>query len=301
MLEISRNKSGDLQKSCAGDTLNTAIYLSRVLYEEKYNIYYVTGIGSDPFSNEMIRYWQQEGIVTELVQSIRGKLPGLYFINTDEGGERSFYYWRDKSAARVFLTGRYAEKLEQRLSQFRLIYLSGITLAIFSQRYRERLAELLDAIRKTGVITVFDSNYRPRLWQSIGEAKRSYQDIYPYIDIALVSFDNEQSVFADPDPKATCYRLSEEGITEVVVKNGTSPCTVLSEDEVSIYPLIEVIKPVDTTAAGDSFNAAYIAARLLGYEIKTAVSVGQRLASKVIQHLGAIISNEATPNIDELR
>ncbi len=163
------------------------------------------------------------------------------------------------------------------------------------------MAELLDAIRKTGVITVFDSNYRPRLWQSIGEAKRSYQDIYPYIDIALVSFDNEQSVFADPNPEATCYRLSEEGITEVVVKNGTSPCTVLSEDEVSIYPLIEVIKPVDTTAAGDSFNAAYIAARLLGYEIKTAVSVGQRLASKVIQHPGAIISSEATPNIDELR
>ena len=52
---------------------------------------------------------------------------------------------------------------------------------------------------------------------------------------------------------------------------------------------------VDTTAAGDSFAAAYIAARLAGAEPVEAARAGHRLAGVVVCHPGAIIPRAAMP------
>ena len=50
---------------------------------------------------------------------------------------------------------------------------------------------------------------------------------------------------------------------------------------------------VDSTAAGDSFNAGYLAARLLGADPPEAARLGNRLAARVIAHPGAIVPAEA--------
>ena len=46
---------------------------------------------------------------------------------------------------------------------------------------------------------------------------------------------------------------------------------------------------VDSMAAGDSFNAAYIAARMSGDEPTTAAAAAHRLAGQVIRHRGSIM------------
>ena len=52
---------------------------------------------------------------------------------------------------------------------------------------------------------------------------------------------------------------------------------------------------VDSTAAGDSFNAGYLAGRLLDQSPADAARLGHRLASQVIRHRGAVIPAEAMP------
>ena len=71
------------------------------------------------------------------------KLPGLYFIETDNTGERTFYYWRNDAAARFWLTSPAADEICQRLEKFDYLYLSGISLAILDSASRQRLLQLL--------------------------------------------------------------------------------------------------------------------------------------------------------------
>ncbi|WP_371680654.1 PfkB family carbohydrate kinase [Microvirga sp. KLBC 81] len=52
---------------------------------------------------------------------------------------------------------------------------------------------------------------------------------------------------------------------------------------------------VDTTAAGDSFAAAYLHARLSGATLEAAASAGHRLARQVVRYRGAIIPADAMP------
>ena len=79
------------------------------------------------------------------------------------------------------------------------------------------------------------------------------------------------------------------GISEIVVKNGSSTALVSAGGQTEHVPVPEVVVPVDTTAAGDSFNAGYLAARLSGDDPVKAVTAAHRLAAEKVRHRGAIM------------
>ena len=99
MIELrDADSTGDstMHRTFGGDTLNSAIYAVRCLKSSDAALEYVTILGDDPFSSEMLATWRAEGVGTELVTHLGGALPGLYAIRTDTAGERSFHYWRSE-------------------------------------------------------------------------------------------------------------------------------------------------------------------------------------------------------------
>ncbi len=71
MVELKK-VAGAVAQGFGGDTLNTAVYLSRLTHHQIITTSYVTGLGKDPFSKEMITAWKNEGLNTEVVyQSAR--------------------------------------------------------------------------------------------------------------------------------------------------------------------------------------------------------------------------------------
>jgi 2-dehydro-3-deoxygluconokinase len=113
------------------------------------------------------------------------------------------------------------------------------------------------------------------------------------VDIALPTFEDEATLWGDTNPEATVERLQAFGIGEIVVKNGSTAALVADKSGREQVPVPQVVEPVDTTAAGDSFNAAYLAARLNGQSPVMSASLAHGLAAQVIQHRGAIMPRAA--------
>jgi 2-dehydro-3-deoxygluconokinase len=290
MIEFSAARDGLFARGFGGDTLNTAVYLSRLGIDTTY----VTALGDDALSEAMVAAWQAEGIYTQEVLRMPGRVPGLYMIERDARGERSFIYWRDRAPAREFFDRADDAGLE-RLSRFDWLYLSGISLSLYGETGRARLRELLVAARRRGGRIAFDGNYRPRGWNDAEVARRAFNSVLPLVDLALPTLEDEQALFGDADATACLARLKAQGISEIVVKRGPLGCVIAASGRQVEIPPPHVVQPVDTTAAGDSFNAAYLAARIFGAAPEQAAQAGHRLASIVIMSPGAVIAREAMP------
>ncbi len=297
MLELSHQTPTSLSLSFAGDTLNFAIYLRRLLHNQTFDIHYVTALGQDAYSDQMLLNWQTEGIKTDLVRRLENKLPGLYLIRTDDKGERTFYFYRSDAAARELFKGDNRIDLSQQLTEMDYLYFSGISLAILDAASREYFTDILQKAKQAGAQIIFDTNYRPSLWVNSAAARTAIQPFLKYVDIALPTFIDDQLVFGDATPEATVQRLLENGVTEIVVKCGAEPALVATENYQQRVPSCLVDKVIDTTGAGDSFNSAYLAARLLNFDPIKATLFGHKLAAKVITQPGAIIPRTIMPNL----
>ncbi|MEZ8094257.1 sugar kinase [Photobacterium swingsii] len=298
MVELQK-KEGQLQQSFGGDTLNTALYLSRLTQAQGITTSYVTALGNDPFSTEMLAAWQSEGIDTSLTVTVKDKQPGMYYIETDDVGERSFHYWRSDSAAKYLFDQPESQAVIDKLFSFDAVYLSGITLAILTAAGRVRLMAFLKQFKALGGKVLFDNNYRPKLWASQQEALAAYSQVLPLTDIALLTFDDEQALYGDETVEQCITRTSQAGVGEIIIKRGSKDCLVVEGENANYVAPIDVERDriIDTTAAGDSFSAGFIAKRFAGGSAKEAAFAGHSVAGAVIQYKGAIIPRSATDSI----
>ena len=288
MIELSERADGSIARSWGGDTLNTAVYMVRLGME----VDYVTALGDDGWSDEMVAGWRAEGIGTRLVQRLPDRLPGLYYIQTDARGERRFSYWRDGAPARALFELPSTPHIGEALKSYDLIYLSGISLSLYGTRGRERLFDCLRSARQCGARIAFDTNFRPRGWPDLDQARAAYQTAVVCADVILASVEDVELLYS-ADAQSEIRRWIRG--TELVLKLADPTCQVYchgTEIRIAAKPVAGV---VDTTAAGDSFAAAYLAARLAGSEPAEAARAGHRLAGEVVRHRGAIIPRTVMP------
>ena len=284
MIELSAEPNGRWRLGYAGDTFN-ALWTLRALLPERVACDYVSAFGDDPFSSRQIEFFAGAGIGTGASPRIPGARPGLYAITLD-GHERSFTYWRGDSAARRLADDKIA--LAQSLAGRHLVLFSGITLAILEPAARERLIEALAAARAAGTRIAFDPNYRPRLWNSSDAAREANDRALSVSDIALPTFPDEADLYGDASPDATAARIQAAGVDEIVVKNGIEPALVGRGGWMRPVVAMPSSSPVDTTGAGDAFNGAYLAARLLGHDPVASVGVAHRVAARCVETRGAL-------------
>lgn len=283
MVELAPSGEGQFAMGFAGDTFNTAWYLSQVA-KDALRVSYMSAIGDDAVSAQMRNFVANAGVEPELTV-IPGTSVGLYMISL-KNGERSFSYWRSASAAK-----RLAEDLKAvaGLVEGDVAFFSGITLAILDEAGRANLLSALAQARTRGVTVAFDPNLRPRLWESTGDMCRWITLGADVSDMALPSFEDEQDFFQDADKAATVQRYRSSGVKTVIVKDGPGEVLIDAPGFTGTYVPQIIDTPVDTTAAGDSFNAGFMNAFMTGKDLQTAVAEGSALSAKVICARGALV------------
>lgn len=288
MIELSAAPGGLLRRAWGGDTLNTAVYLARLGVA----VDYVTALGDDPWSEEMLRAWAEEGVGTGLVVRVPGRLPGLYLIDTEASGQRRFYYWRDSAPARELFDLPERPRIVEALASYDAIYFSGISLSLYGETGRAHLLEALDGARRQGRRIVFDTNFRARGWPDRAVAQAAFRAAIARADMVMASTEDLDPLFGE----GALEELHTARASAEVVLKLAEPVVRLfhggKEQTIAAEPVTGV---VDTTAAGDSFAAGYLAARLAGADPAEAARCAHRLAGAVVQHRGAIIPRAAMP------
>jgi 2-dehydro-3-deoxygluconokinase len=290
MLELARGGDGRFAMGCGGDTFNTAVYLARAGID----VSYATALGDDPYSERIVAMAAAEGVKTDLMLRVSGRQPGLYTIETGDKGERRFYYWRNESPARELFELADWNRIAEAMLGARVIYFSGITLSLYTNAGLGRMLAIIEMARQRGSKVVFDGNFRPQGWKGdLARTRTVFMEALKRVDIALPTYDDEAVLWGDPSPEATVARMQAFGIAEVAVKNGPNSALVAAGGRQEFVPVPEVVVPIDTTAAGDTFNAAYMAARLTGETPAAAAAAGHKLAAEKVRHRGAIMPRNA--------
>jgi 2-dehydro-3-deoxygluconokinase len=290
LIEMARGGDGRFVAGCGGDTFNTAVYLARAGIPTAF----ATALGDDPFSDRILALATAEGVRSDLILRAPGRLPGIYIIDGDAAEKRTFHHWREGEPARDLFEFADWGRIAEGMLKAKLVYFSGITLSLYSNAALGRFLAIVEMARQQGAMIAFDGNFRPRAWKGdLARTRTVFMEALKRVDIAMPAYDDEAVLWGDPSPEATVERLQAFGIGEIVVKNGPNSALVASGGKNEFVPVPEVVVPVDPLAAGDSFNAAYLAARLAGDGPAAAAALAHRLAAEVIRHHGAIMPRTA--------
>lgn len=288
MVELMQADGGLMRKSFAGDTFNTAYYARQFLPAD-WSVDYLSAVGTDMISDEMLAFMQSHDVGIDHVARIEGRSPGLYMIHLKDG-ERSFSYWRSVSAAK--LLARDGDRLRGAVEACDIVVFSGITLAILPAEDIETLLAELRRARAAGKRVVFDPNIRPRLWDDAEYMRATITEGARAATLVMPSLDDETTHFGDASLEETIARYRALGVEGLVVKDGSEGATLVFGDRRSHVPSAKVEKIVDTTSAGDSFNGAFLARLATGASPEEAARFAADVAAAVIQHHGALVARD---------
>jgi len=284
----SATQSNLYKKSFAGDVFNTGIYIKRCVKDQA-KVNFLTAIGKDENSHEMLAMMENESIESNLVYQSSSAQMGLYLINVDSEGERSFSYWRETSAAKQVVRFLCEDLDNPALRDVDSFFFSGISIAILSDADRQKLWRFIFKLKATGTKIIFDPNYRPTLWSTLNETRAAYASAFELADIALPGVDDHMVLYDAKNAEDVASFLEQFAIDEIIIKNGSQGMLLSVDGQRSYIDVDPVKNVVDTTSAGDAFNGAYLSARMLGKSAEQAANFAAKVSACVIQHKGAIV------------
>ncbi|HSB96663.1 MAG TPA: sugar kinase [Spongiibacteraceae bacterium] len=296
MVELSRDAGSHYLQGFAGDVFNACYYYA-ALSPADGGATFISALGDDSFSTELLDFCREVQVDAQCTRET-GSTLGLYLIQRDARGDRQFSYWRDAAPARRMI-GNLSATQRQQVESAQLLLLSGVTLAILDDAQRETLRQLVGAMRRRGGLLAFDPNYRAALWESVDAARHWIDIFYALADIAFPGLDDERALFGvTTTPLDILGRAPLAAVPEVVVKAGEN--TVHGRIHGTHFRTTCAPVPciVDTTAAGDAFNAAYLVARIRHLSPQVCAAYAARVAAAVIGQRGAIVDAALLPKLE---
>ncbi len=236
MIEIVSETTDLARLGVAGDTYNTAVYLAQLLGPDHAQVSYITALGKDRFSDRILTHMAEHGVDSSLIERRVDMQPGLYAIDTDPTGERSFAYWRSDSAARTLFSTPGSMDLAI-LDKFDVVFASGISVAILPDHIRNTFLAKIDEFRTEGGKFAYDSNHRPSLWDNIESAKAWNEALWRRADFALPSAADEREIFGDKTNEEVIERLVGFGCSEGALKQGAEgPLPIGHQTSTTSFP-----------------------------------------------------------------
>ena len=284
MIEISNIKNSLYNQSFAGDTLNFCNYLDK----KKLNAFFLSAIGKSEINQSLLDFVKSKNISTKYIKQINQFEIGLYLIKNKDNGEKQFFYWRDESAAKHYFNNIDFLNLYKELKNFDYIYFSGITLSIIHISKLSNFIKLLNLLKSKKIKIVFDFNIRPSRWNK-KNLNNFLDSVLKYVDICFLSGEDmnywkNKNNIKSYEQIVRKYKLKHS----IFRKNAKFTYVFLNKTRyVFKNKLLKTV--VDTSGAGDGFNAAYLSNFIVNNDPVLALKAGSSLGSKIVMKKGAIV------------
>ncbi len=269
-----------------GSMLNIAVSLGRLGAD----VQLVTTLGQDPLGDMILRFLKKNHVGTGYIQTSRSQQTSLAVAFLNEAKKPVYtFYGETKPAEQVLLSPLKQEDI--------LLY--GSSFAIHPKTSAE-VDAWIESAQKAESIQVYDPNIRKKCaFQFEGAYDKAMQRI---AQADIVKFSDEDSAALGMNAGEVCERFPEKFM---VMTRGNQPVVFMHRGEKLKIP-VKTIEPVNTTGAGDAFNAGFIRAlteeKLLREQLHEkslgfwhqAISKGIATAAKVCQSAENYVPNNAS-------
>ena len=284
MMELTNAKMELYSQSIAGDTLNFASYLDKKIFDTSY----FTAVGTSDISKRVISFLKKQKIKTNLVSLINSYEIGLYLIENSKAGEKIFYYWRDNSAAKFFFNNQKIKKCQNQLKKFQYVYFSGITLSLFDDNNFHKFLSLIEFLKKKKIKIIFDFNIRIKRW-SKKKLFFYFSKTLPFVDILFSSGEDLNFLKGNTSLKTFKNLIQKYNIEHGIFRNNARLNYSFYKDESYFIKNKIKNKVVDTSGAGDGYNAAYISKFIKFNDPQKALYAASQIGAKIVMKKGAIV------------
>ena len=284
MIEISNIKNSLYNQSFAGDTLNFCNYLDK----KKLNAFFLSAIGKSEINQSLLDFVKSKKISTKYIKKINQFEVGLYLIKNKDNGEKQFFYWRDESAAKHYFNNIDFLNLYKELKNFDYIYFSGITLSIIHISKLNNFIKLLNLLKSKKIKIVFDFNIRPSRWNK-KNLNIFLDSVLKFVDICFLSGEDMNYWKNKNDIKSYEQIVRKYKLKHSIFRKNAKFTYVFLNKTRYVFKNKLLKKVVDTSGAGDGFNAAYLSNFIVNNDPVLALKAGSSLGSKIVMKKGAIV------------
>ena len=267
----------NLSYSAGGGAVNSAQALAKLDLE----VSVFSKVGNDPFGHMIVKSLSDNGVdVTNILVSETGHTSTV-IVGVHEDADRSFisYHGSLSEYSHSDLT------TENLFDCSYLLYSDLFNLPLIDGK---PLAVLLDGAKQQGVITLLDAT-----WGISGLRPDIFEEVLPYVDYLLPSVDECRIMYPEKSDEQLIELFLKKGAHAVILKRGSQG--VIGSDGSNIYKLPALKKDreiVDTTGAGDSFNAGFLYGLVQGYEFSDCLKAGSIVAGCSLMGTGAWYSGD---------
>ncbi len=284
LVEFAALQPGPLEEAEAfrrgwgGDTSNFAVACARL----GASVAYLTRVGDDAFGRALRAMWRREGVDDTYVQVAPGEPTGIYFLSRDRNGRHTFTYYRAGSAAsRLSPQDLRPEMFEG----VRVLHVTGITQAISDSACRT-VEAAVELARARGVLVSYDANIRPAL-KRVELLRDAVYAVMARATFVFLSTEDAFHLFGALPDAEVVGRVLEMGARTVVLKQGAEGCLVATPDDGFRQIPGWSVEPIDTTGAGDAFDAGFVVAWLRGEPLERAAAFANAVGALTTTALGA--------------